>query len=110
MLVSAVTFQVVRGPGAKLTGPAGVLVKHILILLTRRARPTAAHLTFPYHLRGGETGVGRTSMSANTAKGITGLFSQGGMNNVGQSLHDAPFLTKVSVRCLCILIKSLSLV
>ena len=54
-IIRAVTFQVVCGPVPELTGTAGVLVKHVLVVFTGRTRPAAAHLTFTDHLERRQT-------------------------------------------------------
>lgn len=46
------TCEVIRRPRAQFTGSAGVLVEHILVIFTRRARPAAAHLAFTDNLAG----------------------------------------------------------
>ena len=44
------TFQLIIGPPAQLTGLAGELILHILVILAGGADPAAAHLSFPDHL------------------------------------------------------------
>lgn len=49
------TCQKIIGPPSQLTGLTGELILNVLVVLTRGADPTAAHLALPDHLHTQDT-------------------------------------------------------